>query len=197
MNIFEEFEMLASAFVDDELNRDETVTLLDHLGICETCRCFYRQARSLGDALSASPVPAILTDKIWQRIESRAQRRPMMPAWGVRAAAGILVAVLVWQVAQFRFPPLQDSQPIEAGPEESGPIQLSLEESKGAMSDDRFIELTSEILRADRRYHTAMLQVMADVNQATGIARLSEESTSSENEHGETGGEWNEREVES
>ena len=62
---------------------------------------------------------------------------------------------------------------------------------------DRFIELTSEILRADRRYHTAMLQVMADVNQATGIARLSEESTSSENEHGETGGEWNEREVES
>jgi len=180
MKTCEEFEVLASAFVDDELSRGETVSLLDHLAVCEECRFFYRQTRSLDEALLSSPADAVLPKRAWQRIESRVQRRPvMMPAWGLRAAAGVFMAIMIWQVAQIRFSPLHDSRPIE----------VSLEGAKEAMDDSRFIELTSEVLRADRRYHVAMLQVMNEVNQATGIERVSEESFSSEGEEGEMDGE--------
>jgi hypothetical protein len=180
MKTCEEFEMLASAFVDDELSREETVSLLDHLAVCEGCRFFYRQTRSLDETLSGSPAAEVLPAHAWQRIESRVRRRrPVMPAWGLRAAAGVFLAIVIWQIAQLRVSPLQDSRPIE----------VSLEGAKGAMTDGRFIELTSEILRADRRYHAAMLQVMTEVNQATGIERVSEESSSSEGEEGEMDGE--------
>ena len=32
------------------------------------------------------------------------------------------------------------------------------------MTDERFIELTTEVLRADRRYHQKMQEIMAAVN---------------------------------
>jgi predicted anti-sigma-YlaC factor YlaD len=186
MKTCEEFEMLASAFVDDELSREETVRLLDHMVACDSCRFFYRQARSLEEALS-SPAGEVLPERAWQRIESRVQRRPAMPAWGLRVAAGLFLGILIWQVAQVRVAPLKDSQPIE----------VSLEGSREAMDESRFIELTSEILRSDRRYHAAMLQVMTEVNQATGVERVSEESFSSEGEEGEMDGERVDGEVES
>jgi hypothetical protein len=205
MNTCEDIEILASAFVDDELGRDETVGLLDHLAVCDSCRLFYRQSRALGEALSGSPAPAVLTESAWRRIEARAQRRSALPAWGLRAAAGIVVALLLWQVSQLRLPPLEESKPTDvafhdrAPAEEpgAGPIEVNLEDSKGTMSDGRFIELTSEVLRADRRYHVAMLQVLTEVNEATGIARVSEESTSREGESGESVGEWSDGEVKS
>jgi hypothetical protein len=185
MNSCDEFEMLASAFVDDELDRDETVSLLDHLATCESCRFFYRQARALEGALVGAPVAAVLPPDAWRKIESRARQATPAPAWGLRAAAGFLVAFLAWQVSHVQVAPLVEPRPIE----------VALEESKGVMDDSRFIELTSEILRADRRYHAAMLQVMNEVNAATGVSRTNEESTSSENESEETGGESNQREV--
>jgi hypothetical protein len=74
---------------------------------------------------------------------------------------------------------------------------VSLEGSKESMDDSRFIELTKEILSADRRYHAAMLQVMTEVNRATGIERVSEESILSEGESGEMEVERVQGEVES
>ena len=179
--------MLASEFVDDELDRDETMRLVDHLTVCEGCRGFYGRVRSLDEALTGSQVAAVPPGRMWKRIESQVRPRPAMPAWGLRAAAAILVGILVWQVAQLRFTPL----------EESGPIEVTLEESKGSMTDTRFIELTSEVLRADRRYHTAMLQVMTEIQEATGNSRVTEESTSSEGETEESGGEIAPEEIQS
>lgn len=178
MKICEEFELLASAFVDDELSRDETVSLLDHLATCDPCRLFYREARSLQEAFTAPPVLAVLPNTTWQRIESRARSRPGVPAWAWRTAAGLFLAIVVWQVAQVRVAPFSDPPS----------VQVSLEESKGSMSDARFVELTTEVLRADRRYHQAMLQVMREVNQATGIEKVSEESILNEGEVGDEGG---------
>jgi anti-sigma factor RsiW len=179
MKICEEYELLASAFVDDELSREETMSLLDHLATCDSCRLFYREARSLQEAVISLPDPAVLPKAAWQRIESRARsNRPVVPAPVWRIAAGFFLAILVWQVAQVRVAPLSDPQL----------VQVSLEESRGSMSDARFVELTAEVLRADRRYHQAMLEVMREVNQVTGIERVSEESVLSEGESGDEGG---------
>ena len=42
-------------------------------------------------------------------------------------------------------------------------LELSLGEERGKMADARFVSLTVELLRADPRYHLAMLEVLEDV----------------------------------
>ena len=46
---------------------------------------------------------------------------------------------------------------------------VTLEEDRGSMTDERFVSLAAEVLRADRRYHRKMLQVM-QVAAAAGPA---------------------------
>lgn len=55
--------------------------------------------------------------------------------------------------------------PAPALPEQAaaGEVDVVLEEDKGSMTDERFVELATEILRADRDYHRKMLEVMAVV----------------------------------
>ena len=51
----------------------------------------------------------------------------------------------------------------EASLTEDGEVDVVLEEDRGLMTDDRFIELTTEILKADRSYHRKMFEVMSVV----------------------------------
>ena len=44
---------------------------------------------------------------------------------------------------------------------------VELGEESGQMTDDRFLELTQEVLRADPRYRTAMYHVMEQVMRDT------------------------------
>jgi hypothetical protein len=47
------------------------------------------------------------------------------------------------------------------------PVEVVLGGERGRMTDARFVELTTELLGADRRYHQAMLQVMREVQKST------------------------------
>ena len=70
------------------------------------------------------------------------------------------------------------------------PVQAEvvLGENVGQMTDTRFVELTKEVLRADRQYHSAMHEIMEQVVRDTAAPReASDERWGEASENGESG----------
>ena len=157
----ETYEILISTCIDEGVERDEQRELLDHLVRCPACREFYTESRALeglvvlaGEGTASEPPPA----ELWGRIERRASKSPARaeswPSWGWRAAAvlllGAALAFVPWPAAR------------SAGGT-ARQMEIVLEADKGDMTDGRFLQLAAEVLRADRRYHFAMQEVMDKV----------------------------------
>jgi hypothetical protein len=164
----EHIETLVSTWLDDQLDRQGQVECLDHVVRCASCRDFYVQARSLDGLVAAVRTPEGAerpSPDVWKRIEwvARKERkqpaRRRIPAWALQAAALVVVAVglsvLVWNGVGVAPPP------------EQAEILLG---SNAEMTEDRFVELTREVLQAEPRYHSAMFRVMEQVVRDTATA---------------------------
>jgi len=167
----ESYESLVSAWLDAELDRSGQVECLDHLVRCASCRGFYLDARALDGLVGAVRTPSEATEPspaVWKRIEwaTRKDRarpaRRRIPAWALQAAAVIVLGVglsfMVWSGRMLEAPL----------PEQA---EVVLGESGGQMTNTRFVELTKEVLRADRQYHSAMLEIMGQVVRDTAVTR--------------------------
>lgn len=152
MSDCETCEMSISALTDGELPAEDLLPTLDHLAECPSCRAFYRDLRALAAALPP--------EEVWRRIEVAAapglSRTGRARPWAMRlAAALLLVAGLGGALAFVRF-----------GLHPAGePIEVTLGEDRGRMTEQRFVDLTVELLRADSRYHQEMLQVLTAVER--------------------------------
>lgn len=74
------------------------------------------------------------------------------PIW--TAAAVIFLAFGLWAGSGFHLPGYHTQNSV-----------IELGEDRGKMTEQRFVELTTELLRSDRRFHRKMLDVMLTVNQ--------------------------------
>lgn len=158
----ERHEVLISTWMDEGLERDDQRELFDHIARCPGCRRFYADARALeglvalagAAAGSESPPPPGL----WDRIRNRAEEEPAdagaWPSWAWRAAAALLLG------AALAFAPWPSTRPQGGSARQ---LEVVLEEDRGDMTESRFLELATELLRADRRYHFAMQEVMEKV----------------------------------
>ena len=171
MSDCERHEVLISAWLDREVGRAEQGELLDHVARCGRCREFYLQARALSGLLAAAgatPAAESPSAEVWARIERAAlsgesSRAPgpagswarRIPRGAIAAAAAVLVLLIGAFVARRAWPP--------AGSPERDRQVIRLGEDAGRMDDARFVELTAEVLRADRRYRTAFYEVMRQV----------------------------------
>lgn len=159
-------ETQVSALLDAELGHHETLALVDRLVESESLRSFYRAARRLdhlvdeaGAAAAAGDLPAGL----WERIERAAGtppersagRRPQWPwRWAMQAAAVCVIAIAAWWLtADAGRQPVAFQQPGDV-------MSVSLASRPGTMTDTRFLELTTELLRADRHYHEQMFEIL-------------------------------------
>ncbi len=156
-------EIAVSAWIDGELSPLESTPALDHLVDCPACRGFYRRARVLSKVVD-SPRSELDEEppdaEIWHRISTssfdsgQSHRRSSM--WWSRLAAVLLVTL--------GFLLLQPSSSEQRAA--SGEIlELTLEGDRGRMSEERFVALTAELLKADRRFHRKMLEVMLTVDE--------------------------------
>ena len=172
MNHCDYHEEQLSAWLDDELDRADQVELTDHLVRCAACRRYYAGARALDGvvALARDPRPGEApSPELWQRIEQAAARAPArrgagIPAWALQAAAALVVAVglslLAWSnMTQVAEPPAD--------------AMVRIGQDPGSMTDERFVELTRELLRAEPRYRNAMYRVMDQVIRDTEILEAS------------------------
>jgi predicted anti-sigma-YlaC factor YlaD len=161
MSDCETCEISISALADGELPAEDLLPTLDHLMECPSCQAFYRDVRALSAATGDPRLPASASgeapEEIWRRIEAAAapalsQRGHVRP-WAMRLAAAILLVASLWGA----LAALRSLRP--AGQ----PIEVTLGEDRGRMTEQRFVDLTVELLRADSRYHQEMFQVLTAV----------------------------------
>lgn len=166
MNICDETQMYLSAALDGEADPDELLAAMDHLLECATCQRFYRQARRLDGIVTAAP-DAFVAPAPQKRhgIDWHWLLQPGV-RWAAAASAAVLIAVGIWQ----------------AGPPWSGPDQtaaldtadlvvITLEEDKGHLTDERFIEMAVALLRADQRYRHKMTEILGQVEERASLRR--------------------------
>lgn len=165
MSDCETYETSISALADGELPMEDLLPTLDHLAECASCQAFYRDVRALAAALPARsrklPLPAAATgeapEEIWRRIEAAATALPrtrQRGPWAMRLAAAVLLVASLWGALAV----------VRSAQRPAGePIEITLEDDRGRMTEQRFLDLTVELLRADSRYHQEMLQVLTAV----------------------------------
>ncbi len=181
----EHYEMEISALIDGELPAAEALTVTDHLLHCPDCQEFYCLVRGVDHALEEAKLIARTGDLpvgLWTRIDAAsgaqsrsnasqdkvvAMRKPHQVApWLLKMAAAVLIMVGVWSLGQLWVNPGLGG----------GALQVHLESDRGAMNDERFIDITTELLRADRRYHQKMLEIMTAINSHSYVSEGSPES---------------------
>jgi len=160
----EQHEIEVSALLDDELRGEELRQAVDALVDDEALRRFWKQSRRLSQALATPSTAerAELPDGLWDTIERRSglgrARVIPMPRMTTRAWAAAASILLILGLSAFGIWQL----PSPASATEKT-VQLASKEGK--MTEDRFLELTTELLQADPRYHRKMLEVLEAVNQ--------------------------------
>lgn len=166
MNDCETYEISISSLADGELPLEDLLPTLDHLAECPSCQAFYRDVRALAAALPAgsapAPPPTEAPEEVWRRIEAAApalSRTGPSRSWAMRLAAAVLLVAGLWGA-------LATVRSVMGPP--GAPIEVTLEEDRGRMTEQRFVDLTVELLRADSRYHQEMLQVLTAVVERGG-----------------------------
>lgn len=164
MSDCETYEMSISVLADGELPAEDLLPTLDHLAACPSCQAFYRDVRALAAALPADAVAASASgeapEEIWRRIEAAAapalSRTERARPWAMRLAAALLLVAGLWGALAAVRSVLRPA---------GEPIEITLGDDRGRMTEQRFVDLTVELLRADSRYHQEMLQVLTAVER--------------------------------
>jgi hypothetical protein len=183
----DDYEIELSALLDGESNPAMALKLVEHVASCSACSTFVRELRSTQafvDGLQMVPdsEPEPKAPLPVERKSTRILR--LRPQWAIGLAALLIITVSFWFGTDIGVPSgftndLRD-----------GELVIRLEEDKGRMSNERFVALVSELLRADRRYQNEMYMVLDEITQngVSGESRIST-GTAESGEYDES--EWN------
>ncbi len=164
MSNCERFEMQISALIDEELSPREAKQLIDHLLDCQACQQFYREAgtlqqltedMTLAAELDGSPVVVPEQKRFILSFPTLPGRRLV---WGAAASVAILACLIAEQV-------IPDPTGF-FGAREAVAQTITLGEDSGKMTDGRFVELTTEILKADSDYQHMMYDLLDQVQRS-------------------------------
>jgi hypothetical protein len=171
MNRCQAFEIELSAWVDGELTEVEARAVVDHLAMCSSCRDFYLAIRGLDAVMGelGSAREADLPPGLWARIE-RTSREPASvhriasarPAWRMWSGAALKVAAVVVAAAGLLVVARDIVMPRS---DDGRVVTIRVASDPSGMSDDRFLAVAGELLRADPRYHEAMRELLGEVER--------------------------------
>ncbi len=160
-----EVELAISELLDGNLEREQTLNLIDRLLQDERSREFYLKGRVLDkrlDEMRDRVVEKPMSGSLWKRIlvKSGLPAPPRswtsrVPAWIPTLAAAILVLALGLTLYRGLF----SNDPLDT----DRVLEVALESRAGIMTDQRFLRLAKELLESDRKYQMKMLEVMKEV----------------------------------
>ena len=186
----EEYAVELSAMLDGESDPATAVGLMDHVCQCSSCRDFYQELRSF-QSLVDDMSPALAARPALESPTARGLREPRRrwfgwlgaaPRWAW-ATAAVVVAIGLWAAGTGV---LTDQPEVDIS---AGVVTIELESDELSVDDERFIQLASEILSADRRYQHQMYVILDQVRQNTEPGESPFDGEVAENEErGEYGG---------
>ncbi len=153
----QDYEIELSALFDGESEPRTALELVDHVAECSSCASFVKELRAVQNTIEGAFPTA---DDTHQPPIDIPQKTVLtrVPKWTWGLAAGWLVAVGMW------FSSFDSSERRTVADMRDGEMVIRLEEDKGLMTDERFVTLMSELLRADRRYQSQMLDVLDELH---------------------------------
>jgi hypothetical protein len=158
-----DYEIELSALLDGESNPSMAVQLVEHVATCESCSSFVRELSStqaIIEGLHVDTQPETGPAAV-QSIETKRRRvLGLSPQWAIGMAAALLLTVSIW------FGAGVGTQTGFTNDIRDGELVIRLEEDKGRMSEERFVAMVSELLRADRRYQNEMYVVLDEITQS-------------------------------
>ena len=175
MSICEETQVHLSALLDGEADPDDLLCATDHLTECSACQQFYRQVRRLDEFVTNAPDAFIAVAPATQKRGSFNRRWLSQPAfrWAAAAAVIALIVVGVWQ-PDLRWPTDDRAQAFDA----TDLVLITLAEDRGHLTDERFVEMAVELLRADQRYRHKMTEILNQVEDRASAGRSEAEFAS-------------------
>ncbi len=182
----EEYEVELSAMLDGESDPATAVGLMDHVCQCSSCRDFFQELRSF-QSLVDDMSPALAERPALEGPAARSSQEPRRrwfgwlgaaPRWAWAAAAVVIVAIGLWAAGTGV---VTDQRGVDIG---EGVVTIELESDELSVDDERFIELASEILSADRRYQHQMYVILDQVRQNTEPGESPFDGEVAENEEG-------------
>ena len=150
-----DYQLEISALLDGESDPATALELLEHVAACRSCGDAVREFRAAQVKIDRAFAPAepVPTEVVPLRRRGRGPGRHW--AWGMAATIAMAVGGYV------AIDNVRSQGP--TGTSGDGEIVVRLGADPGAMSDDRFFELTTELLRADRSYRDQMYSVLETV----------------------------------
>jgi hypothetical protein len=155
--------------------------LVAHVAECFACSAFVRELRTtqaLVDSLQMPPAGEMESAEVVPIESERKRPWAMRPQWAVGLAALLVITLGIW------FGTGSGASVSVTNDLRDGELFIRLEEDKGRMSEERFVALVSEILRADRRYQREMYVVLDEIaqNRPSGELRMSDTPNSADEE---------------
>ncbi len=152
MNKCEHYQSELSALLDGEASLSGAIELLDHLVACSTCRDFFEELRSFQEHVDrlAEPLAVASRPATGRRFSSSVVTVPQW-AWGLAAAVTLMVTV-------FSINMVRNSQGDPTFL--STPTSVSVAENSLPMSEERFVEIVTELLQDGRRYHNDTIRIL-------------------------------------
>ena len=158
-----DYELEISALLDGESDPSTAMELLEHVGTCRSCATFVGDVRAVQSKIDRVYVVAgpVFTEGSPPR---RDRSIGPMPRWAWAMAATVVITV----GGSIALDAAYSNGAVNTL--EDGEIVVRLEEDRGAMTEDRFIELTTELLRADRIFRDEMYSVLDAVRSGESVS---------------------------
>ena len=157
-----DYEIELSALMDGESDPAMALKLVGHVASCASCSQFVRDLRRTQDIVDGLELESSSEAAEQSVVPIERKRRRVLglkPQWAVGIAALLVVTVGVF------FNPGAGKVGAISNDLRDGELVIRLEEDKGRMSNERFVALVSELLRADRRYQNQMYVVLDEITQ--------------------------------
>lgn len=170
MNGCEEYRMKLSALLDGELPPEDLPDTVRHLAGCEACMKQFQAFQALQQRVNQEVAAPAVPNRLWTAIKressaAQAAIHPYRPLAGriLRLAAVIVICFGLGYMLSKPVFRLQKADP-------QTPIVLA--SSPGSMTDERFLEVTRELLTADPAYHRKMYLILSLLMDRYGEGNL-------------------------
>ncbi len=159
MKSCEEYQIYISAMLDGELKGDELTRTVSHLSVCRECMSTLKAFQALQAKVDEQKTTPALPGNLWSRIEQSSGRpeKPRVLPLMSRTASIIAIAagiILFFALGYILRKPMMPSIAVDR----ETPIVMASD--AGSMSEERFLQLTRELLSADPKYHRRMYFIL-------------------------------------